>query len=104
MISKPAVIGAAVIIILTIIVPILNGVGRKYWINLLLGIDQFFNVLFGGDPDETMSSRLGKSLDDKSNPWIARTMTKACSWVLNKIDPNHCRDAIEKDEGKDSLF
>jgi hypothetical protein len=32
----------------------------KYILNLLLSLDQFINVLFCGDPDETISSRVGK--------------------------------------------
>ena len=32
----------------------------KYVWNILIAIDQFFNALFGGDPDETISSRAGK--------------------------------------------
>jgi hypothetical protein len=33
---------------------------KRYIWNLLISIDQLFNVLLGGDPDETMSSRMGK--------------------------------------------
>lgn len=32
----------------------------KYFLNILLSLDQFINVLFCGDPDETISSRVGK--------------------------------------------
>lgn len=33
---------------------------KHYIWNLLIAIDQFFNALFAGDPDETLSSRMGK--------------------------------------------
>jgi hypothetical protein len=33
---------------------------KKYIWNILIAIDQFFNAVFGGDPDETISSRLAK--------------------------------------------
>ena len=33
---------------------------RKYLRNLLVAIDQLLNTILGGDPDETISSRLGK--------------------------------------------
>lgn len=67
---------------------------RKWFWNILISIDQFFNTLLGGDPDETISSRAGKR---ESN-------CKLCKWLckfLNKLDPDHCKDSIETDEGKD---
>lgn len=69
---------------------------KKYAINFLISIDQFFNTLFGGDPDETISSRAGKR--DKTH-----FIPTAICWMLDKIDPGHCQDAIEHDEGKDEL-
>lgn len=33
---------------------------KRYIWNVLIAIDQFFNTVLGGDPDETMSSRMGK--------------------------------------------
>ncbi len=69
---------------------------KKYLINMLISIDQFFNTLFGGDPDETISSRAGKRNGRKIIP------TVLC-WFLDKLDPGHCKDAIEADEGKDEL-
>jgi hypothetical protein len=35
---------------------------RKYFWNILVSIDQFVNTLLGGNPDETVSSRMGKHL------------------------------------------
>ncbi len=72
---------------------------KHYFWNLLIALDQFVNTIFGGDPDETMSSRIGKSVREDHNP-----LARACAWVLNKIDRNHCNDAIEPDEGKDDIF
>lgn len=62
------------------------------------------NVLAGGDPDETISSRLGKMKRryGGSIPW-KRPLSKVIDWGLDKIDPNHSTDAIEEDEGKDAL-
>jgi hypothetical protein len=34
---------------------------RYFW-NLLIAVDQLFNTVFGGDPDETLSSRMGKHI------------------------------------------
>ena len=69
---------------------------RKYFWNILIAIDQFFNALFGGDPDETISSRAGK-VQHKA------TWAKWLCWALDKIDKKHCYEAIEEDEGKDEL-
>jgi len=67
-----------------------------YFINVCIAVDQFFNALFFGDPDETISSRLGK-FKNRVAPygWIC--------WLLDFIDPGHCEKAIEPDEGKDQL-
>jgi len=71
---------------------------KRYVVNLLISIDQFFNTLLGGYPDETISSRAGK--------WVrANSQAKGGVWYwlcrcLHMIDPNHCLDAIEDDEGE----
>lgn len=76
----------------------------KYTINVLLGIDQLVNAVVAGDPDETMSSRIGK-IKRKHNgviPWF-HPIPKIVDWGLELIDDNHCIDAIEEDEGKDEV-
>ena len=63
---------------------------RYFW-NVLISIDQFFNTIFGGNPDETISSRAGK----------ARKTSKLANGlciVLDVFDPNHCEKSIEHDE------
>ena len=70
--------------------------GNGYGWRILLSIDQFFNTLTGGDEDETISSRIGKNVEAKTDCWICRILCK----LLNLIDPNHCMDSIERDEGK----
>lgn len=77
----------------------------KWLLNILIGIDQLGNTILGGDPDETISSRLGK-LKVKHRgkiPWY-RPLSKIVDWGLDKIDPGHSVDAIEKDEGKDAVL
>ena len=70
----------------------------KHFVNILIGIDQFFNALIAGHPDETISSRAGK--------WVrANSQAKGGVWYwlcrgLHLIDKNHCIDAIEEDENK----
>ena len=65
-------------------------------LNVLVSLDQLGNTIFGGDPDETISSRCGKNNGVK---WWATTMCKFLNW----IDPGHCKEAIEPDEGKNAL-
>ena len=77
-----------------------------FWV-CMVSIDQFLNTFFGpvlnhllyplhrfGDPDETLSSVLGKNARDGS--------CRGCYWVcrvLNRLDPEHCQKSIEADEG-----
>lgn len=69
----------------------------QYIWNMLIAIDQFFNTLIGGDPDETISSRAGKS---QKTSLIAKVLC----WFLNKLDTEHCKESIEEDEGNKELF
>lgn len=69
----------------------------KYFWNVLIAFDQLFNAMLGGDPDETISSRSGKRQNEQL--WA-----KYLCWVLNKIDTNHCKKSIEKDEGGNSTL
>lgn len=68
---------------------------KQYIWNILISIDQFFNTLTGGDPDETMSSRMGKHLAKHDCPFC-NLMCK----FLNLFQKDHCVKAIEKDEGQ----
>lgn len=64
----------------------------EYFWNILISIDQLANTILGGDPDETISSRSGKRQDEQL--WA-----KWLCWFLNKIQTDHCKKSIEKDEG-----
>lgn len=76
---------------------------KKYFWNLLISIDQLVNTIFLGDPDETISSRLGKWLDYPKNKWRYKTANAICR-LLRKLDINHCRKSIERDEGNRNLL
>jgi hypothetical protein len=72
---------------------------KKYIWNILISLDQFCNTLLGGDPDETMSSRMGKHLAKHDCPF--------CNFIcklLNLIQKDHCVKSIEKDEGKNAVL
>jgi len=77
----------------------------RYFMNFLLSLDQLGNSVLLGDPDETISSRLGRIKEKNGGriPW-RRPVSKFTAWCLDKIDKNHVEDAIERDEGKDGLF
>lgn len=78
---------------------------KTYFINVLLGLDQFGNTLWGGDPDETISSRIGriKTANNGKVPKY-RPLVFILDCFLNSIDENHSIDAIEEGKGKDGLF
>lgn len=72
---------------------------KLYAANVFVAFDQLINTLFGGDPDETISSRAGKGR--RAGRWF---------WTVaaNFIDllfcwqghASHCEYYIEHDEGK----
>ena len=69
---------------------------KRYFWNLLVAFDQLVNTLTGGDPDMTLSGRMGRA--------VAEGRCKACRgvcWVLDKFDKDHCARANknEADEG-----
>lgn len=88
----------------------------NYIFNMAYAVDQFgnvmmaplFNILFikkevikehfvdlrFGDPDETISSCLGRNFLMHNLTWVGTTMFV----ILDKIDPNHCIDAIEDEK------
>lgn len=68
---------------------------KRYGLNILISLDQFANVLIGGEPDETISSRAAKN----QHKWHWRIV----GWVLEKIYQGHLERSIEHDEGKDAL-
>lgn len=68
---------------------------RVFWRwlrNIAIAIDQLGNALTFGDPDETVSSRLGKAAHRSRAAWFI------CR-LLSLIDNRHCEDAEEIDEG-----
>lgn len=74
----------------------MNTLFKWLW-NILIAIDQLFNAILGGDPDETISSRAGKA--KKEGKLWACILCK----FLHILDNNHCTDSIEEDEGDDAI-
>jgi hypothetical protein len=75
----------------------------KYLRNNLIALDQLINAVSFGDPDETVSSRVGKAIRRAKTPrkW---TIAYWLNLVLDKIELNHCLNNIEEDEGKDNII
>jgi hypothetical protein len=72
---------------------------KKYFWNILISIDQLANTILLGDPDETISSRLGKMMRSKTAGPLEEKVCK----VLHALDPDHCEESIEEDEGKNKI-
>lgn len=72
----------------------------QYIYNLGLGLDQFVNVLLLGDPDESLSGRLGRAmLSNRPKfwvPWCASSL----DWLVLILfgEKHHCRNAVEPEE------
>lgn len=68
---------------------------KKYLRNVFIATNQWINcVIFLSDPDETISSRLGKNYPDSK-------LTKIVNWLFKwqKHPEGHCKGTIEHDEG-----
>lgn len=71
---------------------------RRYLLNLAIALDQGLNAALGGNPDETISSRVGRAaMNDR--PFAAEA-----EWLIDALfrllgdGPGHCRRNIEWDE------
>ena len=62
--------------------------------HLAVSYDQLANTAFGGDEDETISSRAAKARL-KGKRWGC-ILCRFLDW----LDPNHCTNSIEPDEGE----
>jgi hypothetical protein len=71
----------------------MNMMDRPYWFRLLIGIDQFFNVVSNGDPDETISSRLGRRHVAGNMNW-KHPLSMIIFIGLEKISAGHCVRSI----------
>ena len=66
----------------------------RYTVNLFLGADQALNTILGGHPDETISSRLGRSIGRERYFWV-KWLRVSVDFVANLFgDPNHCYNSI----------
>jgi hypothetical protein len=77
---------------------------KLYITNLFRLLTQALNVILGGDPDEFLSSRLGKS--QQSGRIAGKVLAPAVDalFYLFTREPNHCARSIEWDEGKNEVW
>lgn len=69
---------------------------KRYFWNLGIAIDQLVNTFFGGYPDETISSRIGKHVHwNKETGWRLWL-----SKFLDLFQKDHTKLSIEEDEGR----
>lgn len=69
---------------------------KNYIYNIFIALDQLVNALALGDPDETISSRVGRRWP---NSRAARIINAVFFW-----QKNHVIEAIESDEGNNDLL
>lgn len=67
---------------------------KPYLLRVLIGLDQFVNAILGGNPDLTISGRIGYRIATNQ----ATKPEKALCWVLRKFENKHCLNSIELDE------
>ena len=100
------VLGGALLATYLLTVGVLVGapaglIGSPYWYNCWIAFDRFANAVLKGDPLETISSRLGKSIYHRHSPvfgWYR--FDRTVSWWLSQVDKDHCRKSIDWEVGK----
>jgi hypothetical protein len=75
----------------------------QYLLNNFIAWDQMWNARLGGDPDETVSSRLGKLQAQPGGIPRYRIFSRFMAKFLNTIDNDHCDKAVESDEGSNAI-
>lgn len=71
---------------------------RKWCLSIWIGQDQYINSVLFGNPDNTISSRVGM-LSMMGNP-VAKSLEKVIDgfFRITFKQQSHCRDSIENDE------
>lgn len=74
--------------------PMIRKVLHQYAFNLLYAIDALVNTLIGGDPRETISSRLGKG--QLAGKPVHSAIAAAVDWFFRVFfsEPEHCKNSI----------
>jgi hypothetical protein len=69
---------------------------KRYLRRIAVSIDQLGNTIAGGHPDETISSRVGRSAlrGDPTGLFLEKIINRLAVWLGD--EPNHCRRMIER--------
>ncbi|WP_412021552.1 hypothetical protein [Burkholderia cepacia] len=70
----------------------------RYFLNFAVWIDEGFNTLAGGSPNETISERAAKARN------VGRQWGCMLCRFLNWINPGHCDDALTSTIGDDAVI
>lgn len=78
---------------------------KQYIFNLLIAFDQSINTIFGGDPDETISSRMGKwAKDGANNHGLRKPIYKIANFIVNLFQKDHFAKSIEPNVGSNAVI
>lgn len=72
----------------------------RYFKNVLISVDQLGNAICGGDPDNTISARVGyfSQADRSVKKWYWKALEKIINFTFWPVDgENHCQEAFEAD-------
>jgi len=69
---------------------------KPYWKRVLIGVDQLFNAILMGNPDETMSGRMGERIYTGKATKAEIILCKILSVVM--FENKHCLSSMEIDE------
>lgn len=74
----------------------------QYIYNLILGADQFFNVILLGDPDESISTRCSRAIrSGNAKLWVyplASFVDLLFDNAIYTLEENHIENSYEPDE------
>lgn len=76
---------------------------KRYFQNILIGLDQFIWTLLSGDPDETISAAMWRlETDGKA---LAGPVRRAIDWIALKVfrQKDHCQTAYASEVLKRQL-
>lgn len=73
---------------------------KKYAYNLFLSYDQFINSVLFGDPDESLSGRLGRAmLSGRPKFWVRpMAVVNNFLWLKFTGEVDHCLNSVEPEE------
>lgn len=78
---------------------------RQYIWNLFISVDQLVNTIFGGDPDETISSRIGKwNRDGRTERGLRNIVYRFVNGIVEVFEKDHFKKSIEEDRGSNEVL